>query len=96
VLSPENMACFEDAMVFWLSLDVDEVHRRFASDPKTAAQRPKLSGLDERAELVATLAKRAPLYERYSDFTIDCSNKDVQAVVEEVLTLISEKSGQGG
>lgn len=38
--------------------------------------------------------ERIPLYERYSDFTVNCANKSVDAIVDNIIDILKLKMGK--
>lgn len=72
----------------WLTASDAELHRRVASDPRTASLRPALtdgSGLEEIGRLHQA---RAPLYAEVAHHCVDTTGRDVGQVVEAVLAVL--------
>ena len=64
----------------YLRLGIDEIRRRIRNMPTRGVvigPGQTLEGLDR---------QRGPLYEKWSDMTIDCDGKDTEQVVSEILT----------
>jgi len=65
-----------DSVVIWLKADVDVIQKRLTLDPKSALQRPSLTGEDTLDEIESLLAQREPMYRMGSDIVIDSSRLD--------------------
>jgi shikimate kinase len=77
VLRAENRAVLKDAghKVIYLRCDPDELHRRIAADPETAANRPALTGLGGGVDEVRRLlAEREPIYRSCMSAELDVTN----------------------
>lgn len=75
-------AC-RDALVVYLKVSAQELWRRIATDPISAATRPDLStgGL---AEVIEKLAEREPVYEACAGLTVDAT-APLEALADRVL-----------
>jgi shikimate kinase len=74
--------------VVWLHADLDTLVQRIAQDATTASRRPNLTSTGGVDEIRALLAARAPLYRDTATVIVDTTNKSVDAVVEEIVTLV--------
>lgn len=94
VLSPENvMALRKNGLVIWLKANQEALLKRMAKDPRTFARRPTLTGKGALEELEEVMAYRESFYEKAAEVELDTSNLDVEAVVEAVLLILSERTG---
>ncbi len=69
----------KNAFVIWLKAEPQKIFERIINDPVTVEQRPPLDEtLSLKDEIVKKLEERTPLYEEFSDITIetDCLNID--------------------
>jgi shikimate kinase len=71
----------QNGIVIYLKVEYDEIVKRI----KNISTRGIVLGKCQ--SLLDIYDERIPLYEKYSDITIDCSNKDVEDII---LTIINE------
>lgn len=71
--------------VVLLTASSDEIQRRLAGDPATAAQRPPLTDQEVRDEIVHLLHEREPDYRRAATLTIDTTFMTVEEVADAIL-----------
>lgn len=97
VLDPDNiMALRKKGLIIWLKADQQVLHKRIDQDPRTVLLRPPLvtgSGILE--ELEEVMACRAPLYEKAAEVHLDTSTLDVEAVVENILSIVQKRMREG-
>jgi shikimate kinase len=95
ILDPDNVAALrKGGLILWLKADRDTLLERMATDPRTPFQRPSLTGGEAREELEEVLTFRNPFYEEAAEAGLDTSLLDVEAVVEQVLSIIRERRGR--
>ena len=89
VLDADNvMALKKNGFIIWLKADSQSVYQRMLRDPRTALQRPSLTGKGTVAELEEVMTSRAPLYEKAAEIHVETSAIDATAVVEGVLSIL--------
>jgi len=92
VLDTDNVnALRRNGTMIWLKADRPTLLKRMNQDPQTNLRRPTLTGKGTSEELKEILSLREPIYERASEIQIDTSNLDVETVVENILTVLSDK-----
>ncbi len=95
VLDSENVkALRKNGLIVWLKADKQTLLKRLNQDPGTSTRRPALTGQETSEELKEVLSLREPIYEEVSEMQIDTSTLDVEAVVEEVLAAVKDKTGR--
>ena len=95
VLDPDNITNLEkNGFIIWLRADPEVLRRRMDQDPRTIASRPTLTGKGILEELEEMVAHRDPLYDKASKIQFDTSALNVEAVVENILTVLQEKLGR--
>ncbi len=72
----------------WLTASDAELHRRVASDPRTASLRPALTDATALEEIGRLHQERAPLYAEVAHHCVDTTGRDVGQVVEAVLAVL--------
>lgn len=77
------------ALTIWLVADLEELGRRLRADP---ASRPSLTGADPADELAVLLKRRAPMYREVSMWRIDCGERGVEEITEEIRSRLEESS----
>ena len=91
VLDADNvMALKKNGFIIWLKADSQSVYQRMLRDPRTALQRPSLTGKGAVAELEEVMTSRAPLYEKAAEIHVETSAVDATTVVEGVLSILDE------
>lgn len=71
--------------VVWLQAAVETLANRIAGDATSRERRPNLTGQGGVDEIRTLLAVREPLYRETATLTVDTTDKDVDAIVEEIL-----------
>ncbi len=73
LMRPQNQAhARRDSLVVYVGAEPPELLRRIQSDPDSETTRPNLTG-GGFGEVVEVLAKRARVYERFADVTMDAT-----------------------
>lgn len=86
VLREENRLAIRSAgPVVWLTAAVDTIVQRLAADAATSERRPNLTAVGGRAEVVAVLAARTPLYRACATFVVDTEGKSIPRIVDEIV-----------
>ena len=75
----------ENALVVWLTADVETICRRLAADSNTEDQRPALTEMGTMDEIAMVLSERQPLYEKSSDLTINTEGKTPEDVADIIM-----------
>ena len=75
----------ENALVVWLTADVETICRRLAADSNTEDQRPALTEMGTMDEISMVLSERQPLYEKSSDLTINTEGKTPEDVADIIM-----------
>ena len=89
VYSPRAMAYLkEKGVVVYLRISYETMKKRIAN----IATRGII--LRDGETLAEMYAERAPLYEKYADFSVDCDEAEVERVVSEIVRLGREKEGK--
>ena len=92
VLDTENVkALRKNGFIIWLRADKQTLLKRLSQDPGTNSRRPTLTGKGTSEEFKEVMSLREPIYEQASEIQIDTSTMDVDAVVENVLTVLRDK-----
>jgi shikimate kinase len=95
VLDTDNVkALIENGFIIWLKADRETLLKRMNQDPGTNSRRPTLTGKGTSEELKEVMSLREPIYERASEIQIDTSELAVEAVVENILTVLKDKMGR--
>ena len=95
VLDPDNVVNLEgNGLIIWLKADREVLRKRMEQDPRTFASRPTLTGKGAVEELDEMIAYRNPFYDKAAKIQFDTSALDVEAVVENILTVLKEKMGR--
>jgi shikimate kinase len=92
VLDTDNVkALRENGFIIWLKADKQSLLKRMNQDPGTNTRRPTLTGKGTSEELKEVMSLREPIYKRVSEIQIDTSTLGVEAVVENILTVLKNK-----
>jgi shikimate kinase len=84
VLDPENIGLLKQkGFLIRLIADADTAIARMRED-RGHEQRPSLTGRVLADETAALMAEREPLYARAADWSVETSEKSLEAVVEEI------------
>jgi len=95
VLDADNVkALRKNGFMIWLKTDRQTLLKRLNQDRGTNTRRPTLTGKGTSEELKEVLSLREPIYERVSKIQIDTSTRDVETVVENILTILKDKVGR--
>jgi shikimate kinase len=95
VLDTDNVkALRKNGVIIWLKADKQTLLKRMNQDPGTNTRRPPLTGKGTSEELKEVMSLREPIYERVSEIQIDTSMRDVETVVENILTVLKDKMGR--
>ncbi len=73
--------------VVWLRASAEELHKRIAGDPTTAARRPNLAG-GGLAEVADMLTRREPLYREVASVVVEVEGKSPESILAETLVAI--------
>jgi len=82
----------QDAVIVWLITTPSVVLKRIAADNH---DRPLLDRQSKISDIRALLNFRKPFYERAADIEVDTSRLDIDAVVEQIITRITEIAKKG-
>jgi len=91
VLAEPNRRAIQSAghMVVYLRAEPEELHRRIAADPATAAQRPGLTHLGGSIDEVRQLlAYREPLYQEIKNIELDVNSAPTEVLVAQLRALL--------
>jgi shikimate kinase len=92
VLEAGNITALRrNGLMIWLKADGEAIRRRMEQDPLTFVRRPTLTGKGVLEELEEVMAYRESFYERAAEVKLDTSALDVEAVVENILSIFQEK-----
>jgi shikimate kinase len=95
VLDTDNVnALKRDGFIIWLKADQETLLKRIQKDQGSSTRRPTLTGKGILEEIEETISEREPFYERAYEIQIDTSALDVEAMVEEILTVLKAKMGR--
>ena len=95
VLDTDNVnALKRNGFVIWLKADQRTLLKRIQKDQGSSTRRPTLTGKGTLEEIEETISERGPFYEKASEIQIDTSALDVEAVVEDILTVFKGKMGR--
>ncbi len=79
IYGKEAMGHFQSiGSIFYLKLGYQEIEKRVGNLEQRGVAMPSGCSLKELYE------ERAPLYEKYANFTIDCHNKTIREITEEI------------
>lgn len=90
--SRQNMAAA--GPVVWLQATVETIVERLQEDETTATSRPSLTGGGIFAEVSEVLLQREPLYAEAASLTISTNHRNIDSIVDEILTQIPETGAQ--
>jgi shikimate kinase len=91
VLAEENRRAIAKAghVVIYLKATPEELHRRIAADPATAAQRPGLTRLGGTVEEVRELlAQREPIYQQVKTIQFDVTSTPADQLITQLLAAV--------
>jgi len=95
VLDTDNInALKRNGFIIWLKADQQTLFKRIQKDQGSSTRRPTLTGKGILEEIEETISERGPFYEKASEIQIDTSAQDVEAVVEDILTVLEGKMGR--
>jgi shikimate kinase len=72
----------KNGIVIYLKLDYKEIEQRLNNIKTRGVAITAGQTLKDLYDI------RTPLYEKYADITVDCSNKDMEASVEEIISML--------
>ncbi len=72
----------QECVIVYLTASPSVILKRVSKDDR---ERPLLNAGDKKRKIKELLAFRQPFYERAADITVDTSNLDVKAVVEQII-----------
>jgi len=72
--------------VVWLQASVATIEQRIGSDPSSSSRRPALQGSDAQSEVATILAQREPLYSDAATMFVLTDDRDVTAIVDEIVS----------
>ena len=75
----------------WLTANKETIIERMMNDRKSEDARPSLTHNDLSSDIIVTLRKREPIYREMADFTVDTSEKAIDAVVDEIYRILEER-----
>ncbi len=67
----------KDGVIVYLKLEIDELIERLEPGRRFARSKEQ--------SFIDLYMERLPLYDRFSDITVDCSGKDVEQLIEEII-----------
>ena len=79
----------EAGTVILLEADAETIYARITGDPKTAYQRPSLTGKPEYEEIVHLLEYRRPFYHAAANHTFDTSKLTPDQLVDQIVKVVS-------
>ena len=95
VLDADNVKALKrNGLIIWLKADPQTLLKRIQKDQGSSTRRPTLTGKGTLEEIEQTISERTPFYEKASEIQINTSPMDVEAVVEDVLTVLKGKIGR--
>lgn len=71
----------------------ETIWKRMQADLQTPEQRPPLTARGGFSEIEELLAQRTPVYEKFSDFSVDTEHRTVEEVVQVILDRICRPQG---
>jgi shikimate kinase len=90
VMDAENREALKrNGLFLWLTADVGTIFERMRDDRTGDEKRPPLSNSGLEREISKTLKQRIPIYQQLADFTIDTSEKGIEAIADEVFDLLT-------
>ena len=93
VMDTENREALKRSGLFlWLTADVGTIVERMRDDRTGDEKRPPLSSSGLEREISEILKQRIPIYRQLADFTIDTSEKEIEAIVDEVSELLGRRN----
>ncbi len=70
--------------VVWLRASVDDLERRIAADPASAARRPNLTAAGGRVEIERLLAERTPHYRACATLEVETDSRFPAEIADEI------------
>jgi shikimate kinase len=67
----------KDGVIVYLKLEIDELIERLEPGRRFARSKEQ--------SFIDLYMERLPLYDRFSDITVDCSGKDAEQLIEEII-----------
>ncbi len=81
-----------DSLVVWLTASPRTIAQRLHSDPKTASQRPSLTGQDPVKEIEEVLTRRLPLYRRFAHLVCNTEKANPEEVAREIVSRMGREA----
>jgi len=76
----------KNGFIIYVQSSLKDIKQRILNDP----DRPKLNPtLDVEDDLTVTYNRRLPLYEEYSDFRVNTSNKSLEQCADEIIKYVN-------
>jgi shikimate kinase len=95
VLDPDNVVnLVKNGLIIWLKAEQEVLRKRIEQDSRTITSRPTLTGKGALEELGDMMVSRNPFYDKAAKVQFDTSALDVEGVVENILTVLKEKTGR--
>lgn len=87
VLSDLSMQHFkQNGRIVYLKMEFDHIQNRLSPDRRLARSGEK--------SLFDVYAERTPLYEKYADYTADCTGKSVEDITKDILSDLASIGGK--
>ena len=87
IKNPQNILNFKKTgIVLYLKSSPERIYNNLKNDNS----RPLLEGGDKMEKIKSILAERIPLYEKYSDITVDVSTGTIREITERILKALEE------
>ena len=95
VLDADNVkALRKNGLIVWLKANQQTLLKRIQKDQGSSTRRPTLTGKGTLEEIEETISEREPFYTKASEIQVDTSMIDVEAVAEDILTVLKGKMGR--
>jgi shikimate kinase len=95
VLDPDNVVnLVKNGLIIWLKADREVLQKRINQDPRTITSRPPLTGKGTIEELEEIMDFRNSFYEKAATIQFDTSSMNMEAIVENILTVLKEETGR--
>jgi shikimate kinase len=78
----------QKGLCIWLMADAGTIVERMRNDGVSNAQRPPLSSDGLEQETAKIIEARRPFYQEMADCTIDTSDKNIEAIADEILSAL--------
>jgi shikimate kinase len=92
VMDGENREALKrNGLFLWLTADVHTIIQRMRNDSTGEERCPPLASDCAEREISGILEQRIPIYRQLSDFTIDTSERDIDAIADEFCYLFTRR-----